>query len=159
MEPKSDTSSSKLIQQGTLYLSGVDPDQPMQRSFILIMGGLGILWIILGVFSDSVLSQYGHLGLGLTLLLTLAYLRWFYQPKYVQFDEDGISGVVKGNEPILLNWDAINEIDVSKGKLRIIPKEGVEMPISLNQLPFRQHKTLIPQLLQLAERKGVSVSQ
>lgn len=156
MTSEVDTSDTS-VQRGTLHLSGIDPQQPLQHSFILLMAALGLLWVVLGIFSDSPLSRYGHIGLGLVLLLTLAYMKWFYQPKYLRFDQDGLSGLLKGNDSLLLNWEAIDQLSISSSTLTITPQKGVDIELSLGQLPYAQHKDLLPQLKQVARRNGVQV--
>jgi hypothetical protein len=155
-QQNTDTST---VQRGTLHLSGVDPDQPLQTSFIIMMTTLGLLWIGLGIFSDSPLSQYGHIGLGLVLLLSLAYMKWVYKAKYLRFDEEGVAGLVDKNESIVLNWEAIDQIKLSRSKLVLVPKDGVEIPLSLGQLPYSQHKDVLPQFEQVADRNGVSIKK
>jgi hypothetical protein len=158
MTPNTD-STETTIQRGTLHLSGVDPEQPLQRSFILMMAALGLLWIGLGIFSDTQYTRYGQLGFGLFLLLSLAYIMWFYKPKYLRFDQSGLTGLIKGGETILLNWEAIETIEISVNKLVIHPQSGVEIPISIGQIPYQQHKDLLPQLEQVAERNGVKIKK
>jgi hypothetical protein len=80
-----------------------------------------------------------------------------FRQKLATFDDNGLMWSVKNRRNLSLAWNQIAYIEASTLHFYVHPNDSGQFTIDLGNLTYEQHKTLKPQIIDLARSKGVDV--
>ena len=139
-----------------IYLDSEGSSPRRLRALSIIYGILGISFLAQAMLAHDAF-RYVMLVLALTwILIALNYPRLF-KAKTMTIDRSGIAWSRTKPRSLKITWDQIAYMEASTLEFRIRTKDSKLVTINLGSLTFEQHRTLKPQIIELARSKGVEV--
>lgn len=139
-----------------IYLDSEGSSPRRLRMLSIIYGILGISFLAQAMLAQNAF-RYVMLVLALTwILIALNYPRLF-KAKAMTFDDSGITWSRTKPRSLRVTWDQIAYMEASTLEFRIRTKDLKVLTINLGNLTYEQHKTVKPQIIDLARSNGVDV--
>ena len=131
-------------------------NEKRRRTFWLIQGFNGLLWLIIALLHRPhdwftyVLGVYG-----LVFLLAAIFSSVLEKRHQLVVDENGIHGQLSWRRQIEFGWKDITSAELGTLRLKLQATDGKVEDISLGNLTYKEHQELKPQLRAALENHGV----
>jgi hypothetical protein len=139
-----------------LYLDSGGSSPRRMRLFSILYGFLGLSFLVQATLAHGVLKYVLFVFALAWIVITLIYPR-LYKGKVMTFDGSGVAWLHPTPQNPTLAWDQIAYIEASSLTFRIHTKDLKLFTVDLANLTYEQHRTVKPQILDLARSKGVDV--
>jgi hypothetical protein len=122
----------------------------------IIYALLGLINLVQAVLLDNNFRLF-NLFAGIFFVASAFIYPIIFRPMLATFDDNGMMWSVKRRRNLSLTWNQIAYFEAATLHFHIHTKDSGQFTIDLGPLTYAQHKTLKPQILDLARSKGVDV--
>ena len=139
-----------------LYLDSEGSSPRRMRLFSILYGLLGLSFLVQATLVHGAFKYVLSVFAVGWIVIAFVYPRLF-KGKAITFDDSGISWSPTVPQNSKVPWDQIAYIEGSILTFRIQTKDSKHFNVDLGNLTYEQHRTLKPQILDLARSHGVNV--